>query len=146
MTSNDEKLAEAVIAGENDCFLTPIVMTRMMGMSKTARACCDKAETCGYVVPRDLRLKDSGYLIQRKHRFIEAAVVDEWDNYYRSGRRVKRGHVPNQRNLTFDNREDLIALLEANPETRGAQDMIYKLKVEPVKGYKRDTDYNNKRR
>jgi len=146
VVENDEKLADAVIAGENDFFLTPIVLTRMMGMAKTATACCERGESCGYIMPREQRLKDSGYLVQRKHRFIEAAIMDEWSNYFRNGRLVKANHVPNQRNLTLKERDTLIELLEANPDTKGLEMLIAKLKPEPVKGYKRKKDYRYDRR
>lgn len=84
--------------------------------------------------------------MQRKIRLMESYITAEYENYYLSGRHVKKGYVPNQRNLTFTERETLLALLDANPDTKGLQKIKEKLEVEPLKGYLRKKDYEFNRR
>ena len=144
--SNDEPLSEAVTNGENDPFLTLLTIARLFRFTKTYKACMERLEICGYLIPKEVRMKDNNYKLQRKRRFIEEAIEDEWLNYYVTGRLVRVGHVPTQRNLTFLERDDLIKLLEANKDIRGYESIVAKLIPEPVKGGLRKKDLNANRR
>jgi len=141
---NDAKLADAVERGENDPFLTPIVLAKMFDFRKMGVACSKSLQERGFLIPDKYRLLKNGYLCQRKMRWIEKAVVDEWDNYYRNGRRKIKGSYPNQRNLTQVERDTVCEIIKEHYDGPHKESLLQKLSVKPFKGGKSNINYMGK--